>query len=406
MPPYREANGVYRMRLPLLGGDGAFTNDVYYWRVASGNPLGISTYSEWTPFFINLNDAAAGAYTISGNLSYFGRVTNGNFIVQAYESTGFGGLPEAQVSLGTNRGPFALRGLRAGTYVVRGFLDMNANKLLDAYESFGYIKATATMQGTDTPRSIVVPGNQEYLHLLIRDQDTDNDNIPDAWEYRWFAALTTVGYAGSYSDYDGDGLDDLQEYLHGTDPTDSDSDNDGIPDGQEVMLGLNPLSRDSDGDGLSDGSEASYGGDPTNSDTDGDGLSDGLEVSKNSSPVKVDTDNDGFNDALEILQGYNPANTNSKPASVFLFEVVGQSMAPQGGDVVRFNFNLPEVTNITTNVSAQLVYRTNLLTGSFVPVPQTDRVIYRTNWTTGPWVSTNVAPEGAGRFYSIQWKIP
>ncbi|MGQ4895168.1 MAG: hypothetical protein ACP6IQ_11155, partial [Candidatus Njordarchaeia archaeon] len=40
-------------------------------------------------------------------------------------------------------------------------------------------------------------------------------------------------------DIDGDGLSNLGEYQHGTDPTDSDSDDDGMPDGSDILRGFN-----------------------------------------------------------------------------------------------------------------------------------------------------------------------
>ena len=406
MPPFRHADDTYRMDMPLIGGDGLFTNAVYYWRVASGNPQSQSSWSAWTAFSLNLQPAAPGAYAISGALTYYGRFSNGNFVVQAYDAKGFGGLPAAQVSLGTNAGPFSLLGLRAGSYVVRAFLDQDGDKILDAFESFGYLKSEATQQSASGVREVTLPGNQEYLHILIRDQDTDNDNIPDQWEYSCFGNLTKAGYVGSYTDSDGDGLDDLQEYLRGTNPLNPDTDGDGIPDGQEVALGFNALLADLDGDGLSDGVELNtYHTDPANADTDGDGIKDGVEVAKGASPNAVDTDNDGFNDALEIIQGYNPNSTSSKPASIYLFTIVDQAMV-EGRFVVQYDFNLPAVTNIATNVSARLVYRTNLLSGAAVPVPQTDNLIQKANWKSGPWVSTNTTPDEQMRFYSIQWQVP
>jgi serine protease len=47
--------------------------------------------------------------------------------------------------------------------------------------------------------------------------DSDADGIADSWEMRWFGNLET---ANAISDYDGDGLSDLQEYLSGTNPKD------------------------------------------------------------------------------------------------------------------------------------------------------------------------------------------
>jgi gliding motility-associated-like protein len=63
-----------------------------------------------------------------------------------------------------------------------------------------------------------------------------------------------------FSDRDGDGVSDYQEYLDGTDPKDpgayKDSDGDGVPDQVEIKEGSNPNSansfKDSDGDGVAD----------------------------------------------------------------------------------------------------------------------------------------------------------
>ena len=61
--------------------------------------------------------------------------------------------------------------------------------------------------------------------------DSDGDNIADYWEIKWFGDLspddTTHG--------DNDGLNDFQEFQHGTDPTNPDSDNDGVFDGEEIV---------------------------------------------------------------------------------------------------------------------------------------------------------------------------
>jgi hypothetical protein len=52
------------------------------------------------------------------------------------------------------------------------------------------------------------------------------DGVADAWELQWFGNLTTArpiagtgpGYVDGFSDYDRDGLNDLYEYLAGTNP--------------------------------------------------------------------------------------------------------------------------------------------------------------------------------------------
>jgi uncharacterized protein (DUF1800 family) len=117
--------------------------------------------------------------------------------------------------------------------------------------------------------------------------DSDNDGMPDAWEstHLFNPALA----ADALLDADSDGLDNLSEFLAGTDPRDADSDDDGVPDGTEIAHGSLPLSAtskpawfdftgslaDLDGDGLSDAWVLWSGGVPRVplADDDGDGMS-------------------------------------------------------------------------------------------------------------------------------------
>jgi hypothetical protein len=62
--------------------------------------------------------------------------------------------------------------------------------------------------------------------------------MPDEWELQ-YALNPTID--DSTSDGDADGLTNLDEYVHGTNPTDRDTDGDGISDGWEVAHGYSPL---------------------------------------------------------------------------------------------------------------------------------------------------------------------
>jgi hypothetical protein len=61
--------------------------------------------------------------------------------------------------------------------------------------------------------------------------------MPDAWE---LANGLIVGIDDSGGDPDGDGLTNLEEYQHSTNPHNPDSDGDGYSDGVEVAAGTNP----------------------------------------------------------------------------------------------------------------------------------------------------------------------
>jgi len=132
-------------------------------------------------------------------------------------------------------------------------------------------------------------------------------------------------------DQDGDNLNNTQEAVYGTDPTNPDTDGDGINDGSEVTNGTDPLDPcspnlnsplcDRDGDGLTNADEALLGTNPTLADTDGDGITDGDEVTDGTDPLNpcdpnsaagpCDRDNDGLTNSQEASIGTSPTNPDS-----------------------------------------------------------------------------------------------
>ncbi|MBT8202988.1 MAG: PD40 domain-containing protein [Acidimicrobiia bacterium] len=139
-------------------------------------------------------------------------------------------------------------------------------------------------------------------------------------------------------DTDGDGLDDNEEAVLGTDPANPDTDGDGLADGREIDLGTDPLDSDTDNDGLDDGTESDLGTDPLDPDTDGDSLSDGDErLVHLTDPLVVDSDGDGVSDPDEVAAGTNPI------APVALFDGVnGQwHLRARDGTVSTFHYGVP-----------------------------------------------------------------
>ncbi len=154
--------------------------------------------------------------------------------------------------------------------------------------------------------------------LKLRVMDPDND-----WS-EWTQSPITILLP--YADDDNDGLNNIEEINHGTNPFSDDTDGDGITDSDELSVyNTNPVLSDTDGDRMNDGWEIYYNLNPIQNDayvdSDNDGLSnieeyswgsqggDPIETSLN--PRDPDTDNDGMTDGEEVYIGTDPKDDKS-----------------------------------------------------------------------------------------------
>jgi len=167
---------------------------------------------------------------------------------------------------------------------------------IDAGKNFALpLNITTDIKGNARFNKSVDMGAYEYGQLDMT-QDTDNDGMPDWWEFRFFLDPNDANDA--LTDLDEDGLLNLNEYENNCDAAFFDTDGDLLPDGWEVLYGLNPLNSDvvevvdgdnvyadNDDDGLDTLEEIMYSCSPLNSDSDGDGTNDGAEVTQGSLPM-------------------------------------------------------------------------------------------------------------------------
>lgn len=209
----------------------------------------------------------------------------------AESGAGVSGVPCAELRT-TSKGPYALPGVSAGTYVVRAFLDSNGNGLADDWETQGY----GLLGGVETPSvprdapPVVLSSDRNNIDIVLFDRDTDSDLLPDSWEFLKFqsavsqsSALKTMYSSASQkakdrmvlqwlSGYDktSAGLSYWRQFADGeldSDPRTPDTDGDGLTDAMELLVtGTDTHLVDSDGDGLSDLEEFLSGSDPMDAD--------------------------------------------------------------------------------------------------------------------------------------------
>ncbi len=169
----------------------------------------------------------------------------------------------------------------------------------------------------------------EDLPKYANYKDSDDDGMPDVWETRYGLPINT---ADGHLNSDGDTLTNVQEYLAGTNPTETDSDNDGTNDSDEVISLSNP---NSSPETLDIGQLFPYGGDLDQS-----GYSDAWEQMWNVQNLLPadDADLDGYTNSQEEKFGTNPYDSASAPSI---------SISVVNGSDIKLDFsNLPSKTEV------------------------------------------------------------
>ncbi|MEE2730730.1 MAG: M4 family metallopeptidase [Pseudomonadota bacterium] len=133
--------------------------------------------------------------------------------------------------------------------------------------------------------------------------DTDEDGMPDNWEFQW--GLDFLDPADASLDADNDGLKNRDEYRFGTSPRSEDTDNDTLTDYDELFV---------------------HGTSPSRADTDFDKMPDNYELAQQFNPkdpqdALLDADGDGFSNVEEFEFGSDPHDPASQvPVIEFMFE--------------------------------------------------------------------------------------
>jgi hypothetical protein len=195
-------------------------------------------------------------------------------------------------------------------------------------ESNNFIEYVDDQDGLDLTEEIAIGTSPNS-------SDTDGDGLLDGFEHASANLDPLVPNALVAQDFDGDGLNSLEEMLYKGNPDSDDSDSDGLKDWEEVDLGTGLHLTDTDLDGVDDGDERALGTDALNRDTDGDGLLDGDEATYGTNPLVADaydrdgdSNADGLDDSIGLVLSYGPYEEDADGDGVLNATEIAQGTDP------------------------------------------------------------------------------
>lgn len=211
---------------------------------------------------------------------------------------------------------FEIRNLTSNSIVItRTYNNCTAVPSLDAgttsWTDFNGTTNLCAMTMHQGVQLFITPTPLATLPAFAYAKDSDKDGMPDYWED--LNGFNKFSAADATQDADGDGLNNRDEFLAGTNPHLIDSDGDGISDLVERTNSSNPLLNSS----RPEFAGATW---PSGQDLDGNGLPDAWEIRYHAFnlPPNGDADGDGASNAQEAKWGTDPFNPNSKPSVALL----------------------------------------------------------------------------------------
>ena len=209
--PAKDVDGNYVWTAPICVGDkvdgehgyGVYANgQTYNWAVYMYNSKFDTTENGGEgSYYLNVPENSVARGNLAAKVRYFGPAqafATGTVRVQAFATPDFAGAPVAAGYVADNgtlahTGTAAVTnatiiGLAQGTYYIRAFIDTNDNGVCDDWESMGYLCGRGRLQAdafipAGVQYSTGVLGQTEPVEIYIEDADTNQNCIPDAYEW-------------------------------------------------------------------------------------------------------------------------------------------------------------------------------------------------------------------------------
>ena len=200
----------------VYGGNASFERGrVYQWAVNAYSPALKSGTSTVIGYFTTATAAGTGGTLVSSgkgviyadvtypsglalNTARASGVPTPIIRVQAFRSKSFNGLPDASLRV-TSTGLCKIAGLEDGQdYYIRAYIEQNGGSTRDDWESWGYYRAGNGTANPFIPVAVtarMLSSSSSPYSIVIQDCDTDNDLLPDAYEWAARGNFSDMGVA-------------------------------------------------------------------------------------------------------------------------------------------------------------------------------------------------------------------
>lgn len=251
----KSATYISNGEIGIISDDITYTGD-YYLRVAGNSSAfgsyDLAVYPGWVNSGVNdtqrsfYHDFNTAKYLSSGNHTrtsmpdgtllsdYYRFVVDAGSVISLSLTSHINTSGDAHLYLYTEQG----QQVASATYIGNGEVKTISEYLATGGVYYFMVSGTSAYGSYGLSVNGIDPDSDGDGLLDRIDPDDDNDGLPDTWEIKY--GFDQFNSSDALGDSDDDGLNNLGEFLNGTDPDIIDTDGDGVSDFDEVQADTDP----------------------------------------------------------------------------------------------------------------------------------------------------------------------